>query len=479
MADRYPEGGSPNPRAGGVVPVGSGLDRWLLFWVAVALVLRLAAWIAAAGADLVLDEIIYVARAKALLAGDGFVGSYQTLVRHPVGFMLNLPQYPGAYQPPLHTLFMGALMALSGGHLDAVRIAQILLSTHSVWLVYAIGFAWYGRRCARIAAALCAVYPNLIAFSHYLWSETLFIWLLLMAIWILTRTRDLPSVPAVAGAGIVLGLAALTRSVAVPFLPVIVLWVLWVYRNRASIALLRAVLLVLATAVVIAPWTIRNTVLHDGFVLIDSAGPLNLWRGNNPDAYAVRPPHPAECYAPPFDQIPLLPLKGTGPRDFVEAVQASLGEQAPTDLEISRAGTRLALDFIVSDPVGFVRRAGWKLIDLWNPTSFLLRHFRLGAYGDVSPVVEVAISWTAVLSYLAVLLLGALGLVTSRRDPYAWLVLGLLVMVTALHAVVFGLTRYRLPMMPFVMIFAAQGIVWLRARTGGGGSGNRTGAPGA
>jgi len=219
---------------------------------------------------------------------------------------------------------------------------------------------------------------------------------------------------------------------------------------------------------VIAPWSIRNTALHGGFVLIDSAGPLNLWRGNNPDAYTSRPPPPAECYAAPFDQIPLLPLKGGGPRAFIEAVQASLGNQAPSDLEIAREGQRLALEYIASDLPGFAARSWWKTVDLWNPTSFLLRHFRLGAYGDVPPVVEAVISWSAIVSYMAVVVLGALGLVTSRRNPAAWLVLGLVLTVTVLHAVVFGLTRYRLPVMPFMIIFAAQGLIWLNARVRSG-----------
>jgi len=215
----------------------SRIDRWLLFWIATAFLLRFGAWIAASGAELVLDEIIYTTRAQALLDGQGFVGSYQSMVRHPVGFMLTLPQYPGAYQPPLYTAFMAGILALSNGELGAVRLVQVLLSVHSVWLVYAIGCAWFGRRCARVAAALAAVYPNLIAFSHYLWTETLFTWLLLLAIWILARSRELPTVRAALGSGIALGLAALTRSVAVPFLPVIAAWFVWTHRDRAKTAL--------------------------------------------------------------------------------------------------------------------------------------------------------------------------------------------------------------------------------------------------
>ena len=49
----------------------------------------------------------------------------------------------------------------------------------AVLLVYLLGRAWFGHREGLLAAWLCALYPNLIAYSHYLWSEPLFIVLVL------------------------------------------------------------------------------------------------------------------------------------------------------------------------------------------------------------------------------------------------------------------------------------------------------------
>ncbi len=437
--------------------------------LALALLLRLAGLVASGDAELVLDERIYLARAEALLDGQGFVGSYQSLVKHPRSYMLSAPQYPGAYQPPLYTAFLSAILGPSGGSVAAVKAVQVLISTHTVWLVYAIALAWFGRRPAIAAAALAAVYPNLIAFSHYLWSETLFIWLVMLGVWLLTRSMELPTLRSVLAGGAILGLAALTRSIIFYFLPVLGAWLVFVHRARWRLALGRAAVLVATAVAVIAPWTVRNAVIHDGFVFIESAGPLNLWRGNNPGAYASRPPPPEECYAPPFDRIPLMPLRGQGPRDFVATVRRALAVDAPSDLEIARAGSRIATDYIWSDPAGFLERAGWKWVDLWNPTSFLLRHFRLGAYGEVSPAIEASVSWAAVLGYLAVAFLGVAGVVLRRRDPRAWLVVALALYVTAIHVVVFGLTRYRLPLMPFAMVFAGVALAWVAERSRAGG----------
>ena len=70
--------------------------------VAAAFVVRALALLAADDARLVLDEQHYRLRAEALLDGQGFVGSYQSWVRHE-GRPIDLPQYPGAWQPPGQT----------------------------------------------------------------------------------------------------------------------------------------------------------------------------------------------------------------------------------------------------------------------------------------------------------------------------------------------------------------------------------------
>ena len=66
----------------------------------VALAIRLIAIWGARDAVPVLDEQTYALRAEALLDGRGFLGSYQSWVRHDARRPAELPQYPGAWQPP-------------------------------------------------------------------------------------------------------------------------------------------------------------------------------------------------------------------------------------------------------------------------------------------------------------------------------------------------------------------------------------------
>ena len=422
-----------------------------------ALFIRALALWAAGDAQLVLDEQLYVMRADALLRGEGFVGSFQSWVRHPdATMMVSLPQYPGSYQPPLYTLFVASILALPALGVTAVKVVQVLLGVLTVFVVYRIGRSWFDERSALVAAALCALYPNFIAFTHYLWSETLFVFLVALAFAYVTKRGEASRADLVI-AGLLFGLAALTRSAILYFLPVVGLWLAWVHRAAGRRALIKPALLLVAL-VPLAPWAVRSSLLHDGFVLVDINGPFNLWRGTTPTTFADRANPPGGTYAPPFDGLPLMPVASQNPRLLVQTVKRDLGRPQPTDLEIARHARRLAWSHIREEPTAFLRRGWIKIVDMWNPTSFLLRQLRVGAYGETSAGVQAVLSWCAVLGFLFVMGAGLVGLIASRRDPHAWLVIALLLFFTAIHAMTFGLTRFRLPLMPFVILFAGRAI---------------------
>ena len=215
--------------------------------VAVAFVVRVLAFLAADDVRLVLDERQYLLRAEALLAGEGFVGSYQSWVRHE-GAPADLPQYPGAWQPPGQTAYLAGALALLGGGAGAARLAQVLMGTLGVWLVFLLGRAWLDARHGLAAAWTCALYPNLVAFSHYLWSEPLFIALFLAALLLLTGARSTPTAAAAAAGGALLGLAALTRASALYFLPVLLAWMVWAWPETRRRTLGRAALVAAASS---------------------------------------------------------------------------------------------------------------------------------------------------------------------------------------------------------------------------------------
>ena len=431
--------------------------------VGVGFAVRLIAFAAATDVPLVLDEDTYRVRAEALLAGEGFVGSYQSWVHHE-GRSPELPQYPGAWQPPGQTLWLATTLAAGNGAVAAARFGQVLLGTLAVLLVYLLGNAWFSHREGLVAAWLCALYPNLVAFSHYLWSEPLFIVLLLAALWLLTRRAEGPDTGEALAAGVLFGLAALTRAAALYWLPVVAVWLLLARRTRPRETRRAAAALVVAACLVILPWAVRNTQLHDGFVLLETNAAFNLWRGNGPDSFAGRDTANIPRYGWPLEGIPTAPVGNRTARRLVREAKVALENPTPTDLEIAQYARRTAQDEILARPGTFLARVPTRLVDLWNPTSFVLRHFRLGAYGAVPAPIEAAVSIAAVLSYVAVMALAAIGIWMARRRPETWLVVTLAVLLSAMTAASFGLTRFRLPWMPLGLVMAAVPLAALGRR---------------
>ena len=177
-----------------------------------------------------------------------------------------------SFWAPGYDAFLAAVFTVAPPEPVAAKAVQTLLSTATVGCVYGLARRAGGLRAARLAGGLCAVYPSLLAYSHYLYNETLFIALLTAAAYVYFRPDKEPTRRAQIAAGVLFGLAILTRSVLVFFFP---LWLVWSL-VRGERAEARRVAVVFATALaVVSPWTLRNSIHHGGFMLVDMS-PVRL-----------------------------------------------------------------------------------------------------------------------------------------------------------------------------------------------------------
>ena len=73
----------------------------------------------------------------------------------------------------------------------------------------------------------------------------------------------------------------------------------------------------------------------------------------------------------------------------------------------------------------------------------------------------------AFASYLALMALAIHGLVLCWRDPRVWLIVTFTVVLTGISLLAFGLTRFRLPLLPFYCVLGGRSLVWLADRRRG------------
>ncbi|HYN01846.1 MAG TPA: glycosyltransferase family 39 protein, partial [Vicinamibacteria bacterium] len=194
------------------------------------------------------------------------------------------------FYPPVYPYFVGALFR-AFGTMRAVLWAQVFLGAILVPVVGRAGALAFGRRAGLLAAVITAFYPELLWYPAHYWSETLFLLLLWGAIERTLAAAARGSRGTAAVAGLLWGLATLTRELSLYLVPIVVLWMVWPRAGAGgpprartirdlTPAMGRAAVLVLATVLTVAPWTIRNAIVLRTFIPVSTMGGLNLWQGN-------------------------------------------------------------------------------------------------------------------------------------------------------------------------------------------------------
>jgi hypothetical protein len=187
---------------------------------------------------------------------------------------------PTAYFPPGFPYFLAVADLLDGhasGHkpaLEGERIEQAVAGTAAVGLLGLVALELLGPAAALVAMALAAGYPVLIEQTGTLVAENLLVVLELGAVWTALRARRSDGRAQylwIAATGILTGLATLTHQNAILLLLPLGT-AAWTAGARAR----GAALLVIATLLTIAPWTIRNAVEVHHFVPVSDETGITL-----------------------------------------------------------------------------------------------------------------------------------------------------------------------------------------------------------
>jgi 4-amino-4-deoxy-L-arabinose transferase-like glycosyltransferase len=239
-------------------------------WLFVAaVVIRLAA-LAILG--LTPDTFEYEEQAKSLLAGRGYQRVH-----------LGTPHL--AQGPPLFGFLCAGLYWVFGASPLPVILAQIgasaLIPVVIARIATGVGL---GRGLALVAGALAVVHPGLIVYAvhklHPLSFDALLLSLSVLSVMRLVPASGLGSH---VWAGLVLGLATLSRATVALFALPAVTWLGWIAPKSGRRRAAAGIVLFLGTAaLIVLPWTARNYLVLHRFVFVTTDTAELFWRGNNP-----------------------------------------------------------------------------------------------------------------------------------------------------------------------------------------------------
>lgn len=410
--------------------------RWLLAGIIfIGAALRLWLWWRSPIHQPANDETEYVQVARDLIAGRGwrFYDTYHWL------------------RAPLYPLWLAGSLWL----FDDLRLASLpnlVLSTATIYLFYLLGreVGLSGRevdpdrvrdaeRVGLIAAGSSALLLTLATFASLWMSETLFTALFAGSLLLLLRCAARPRCWLVLGAGILMGLAILTRSSPLPMVPFAVLWlIVTVYRHKRAetrtVAMRQAVLygagFGLCCALTIVPWTIRNYLAYGEPIAVETGLSFNIWRFNEP-------------------------------REDEETIFKVL-EQIRNPAERADYATAKGMARLREDPAILARKLwpNWNAIWMIKPIEdrFLLPTY----YQDVPLNMFVLALLLDDALYVVLVLLSLWGLICAPLDRRKFLLGGWLLSLLVVVLFTHGEGRYRQFIFPALLPYAGWQLLALR-----------------
>jgi 4-amino-4-deoxy-L-arabinose transferase-like glycosyltransferase len=406
----------------------------LILIVGIALIIRLILLYLSRNLGLIIwDEKDYNLLAANIIKGNGFSFDGQT---------------PTAFRPPLYPAFVALIYYIANSaNIIYVRIAQIIISLFNIVLVYLIGKDSFNKGTGILAALIFSIYPTLLGFNIFLLTEALFTFFLCLSYYFLLCFLKRERYICVILAGFFLGLTCLTRSLILGLGFLIGAFLL--YRRRADLkkSVIYTALFFLSLALIITPWIIRNSRLFHAFSLIDTASGAQFFTGNSRYTLLNR----SWDFHPDFQKDYTAAFQ-----DYIKAHNLAANEATK-----SRAGIAKGLEFISGNPLLTVKRDIIKIFNLWGAEREIMAAFMKGYFGPQDKWL-IFLVWAAIIfSYSFLVLTGVFGIIFGYAENKAAGQFFLLTVFyfTFIHALVFGHSRYHVPLVPLIGIYSSYALL--------------------
>lgn len=375
--------------------------------------------------NLSLDPLFYDRSALSILEGDYLLGNR----------VLDMG--------PLYSYFLAGVYSLLGHNLFAARLIQACIGILSCLLIYSIGINVFGKRTALTATIISVLYGPYIFTEANLISESLVIFTNLLLIAMLIEAKERDSLYYWYFSGLLLGISAIIRPNILLFAPLVVIWILNLSKKEGwKRSIFFALCLFLGTITAVAPVTVRNYVIAKDMVLITSSGGLNFYLGNNEKASGI-------LKEPDF----IRPDPAYEHEDARKEAERLTGKKLKAS-ESSSFWFHKGLEFIKNNPSKFLKLMKQKLFFLANAYE-VPDNLNYDFMKRFSSVLRLPLFHYGIIFPLAVA-----GLLFST---FKWRKYFLLHLMTASYVIFLLLffisSRYRLPMVPYLILFASFGLI--------------------
>ncbi len=332
---------------------------------------------------------------------------------------------------PLYEYFLAGVYKIFGHHYSAVWIIQALLHALSAWLIYLICLLVFRQykdkeKIALWSAGLFGFYPDLIEISAMIMTETLYLFLFCLMLFVFSKYFIKKNIRLAAILGLISGLAVLARPPVLFLIPIIIFYF---YRQKIIVA---AMVFCAVMLLVFVPWTARNYKIYNEIMPFGAAGAFNFWIGNYHGADGEQGQQPEMLAFVANHEIKELQSKSIAEfKSFLCNYPAEF---------IKLTLLRINKYFSIIRPMGF-----WFYQSGWSQLAFLL---------------------SSVIASAVLFVFGMGGFIRAFKErnellPYLLaftIITPLIIFITVVE------TRYRFQIYPLLVIFAGYFIIYLRQK---------------
>jgi Flp pilus assembly protein TadD len=340
------------------------------------------------------------------------------------------------YQAPLYPYFLGSVYALLGGDPFVARVVQAVIGAAScAALVYA-GTRLFSLRAGLVAGVLMALYSSAVFFDALIQKSALDLFFTSVALALISLVIAGTARPRLTwfALGVTVAALCLTRENALLLAALLPAWAL-IRRDWVA-----ALLLAAGMASLFVPVAARNAAVGGGFYLTTSQLGPNFFIGNNPLSDGTYMSLRQGRGSPEFER-----------RDATELAEEAAGRSL-TPAEVSRYWLDRSFEFIRSEPRAWAALLARKTALLVNAAEMLDTESQ-ESHAEHSAVLAML----APVTHFGILIpLAVFGAVVGWRREL-WIVYVLVLSYAASVVVFFVMARYRHPLLPFLLLFAAAG----------------------
>jgi Tetratricopeptide repeat len=355
------------------------------------------------------------------------------------------------YGLPGYAYLLAVLYKLAGYGPFVPALLQALLDAGTAVLVYKVSvgiFPGIGARRAQIAGLVAAMGWALFVpaqtYAAILMPTACVVFIFWLILWRIISHKNAPTAWEALILGLLVGLTATAIATILFLIPLligaIVLKPTVSTHSQFSTRTSALALLFLGAVVGTSPCWVHNCLIARDRVILSAHSGINFWIGNNPSANGY-PRFPPGLRA---GQAAML-------QDSIDTAESAVGHPLKRG-EVSHYWSAKARDYIERDPAGWLRLLVLKFRTFWSAFQ----------YDDLSIITilrEQRVTFPGIyFGLVAAFALPAMVLGWKTAPAGRWVTSAIVLQMLALLPV-FTTERYRLSVVPGLLVFAASGLV--------------------